>query len=116
MTSSMAIISRRFSSIGSAITYILRAVYARFICNVLTTSDCNIWPGYVFGCCCIVFVDIEDLRLFVIEILTRICRLILEDLDKLVESDSKERAESWAEPYSLLLARRLSWQVNTSIQ
>lgn len=70
------------------------------VCNVLTASHCNGWSGYIGRSCRCIFVDGENLRLFIIEILTGVGGLVLENLDEFVKADGDEGAEEWAEPCS----------------
>lgn len=46
----------------------------------------------------ILFIEMEDLRLLLVKISTRIRSLVFQNLDKAVEANCTESAESWADP------------------
>lgn len=80
------------------LTYILGLVDTIVVCDVLTTSYRDVWPGHVrCGRCCIL-INAENFRLFVIEILAGIRCLVFEDLDESVEPYSYERSKQRANP------------------
>lgn len=63
-------------------------------------SHGNGWSGYIGRSCRCILVDSKDFRLFIIEILTGVGGLVLENLDEFVEADSDESTEEWTEPCS----------------